>query len=182
MLEVKRVLTDCLILQPQVFGDIRGEFAEAWNERVFNETIGRNVRFVQDNQSTSVRGVLRGLHYQTSSTQGKLVRVCDGEVIDVAVDLRADSPTFGQWHAEVLSAKNFRMFWIPEGFAHGFLVRSESSKVLYKTTDYYQPEFETSLSWDDPYLNIDWQLNGLDPVLSEKDRNGTSFECAYKFK
>jgi len=157
----------CLI-KPRVFGDTRGFFFESFNQRRFNEIIGRKALFVQDNQSLSAKGVLRGLHYQIKQPQGKLVRVIQGEVFDVAVDLRKASKTFGRWVGAYLSAESKEQLWIPEGFAHGFLVLSETAEFLYKTTDYYAPEHERCLLWSDPELNIDWPLNG-EPKLSAKD-------------
>jgi dTDP-4-dehydrorhamnose 3,5-epimerase len=160
-----------LILEPRVFGDERGFFFESFNERVFAEKTGLKRRFVQDNHSRSARHVLRGLHYQIRQPQGKLVRVAAGEVFDVAVDLRRASPTFGKWAGFVLSAENKRMMWIPEGFAHGFLVLSEYAEFLYKTTDYYAPEHERTIVWNDPDIAIRWPATS-DPVLAAKDRAG----------
>jgi dTDP-4-dehydrorhamnose 3,5-epimerase len=157
----------CLI-EPRVFGDARGFFFESFNQRQFNEIVGRNVVFVQDNHSRSVKNVLRGLHYQVVLPQGKLVRVVQGEVFDVAVDIRRSSPMFGCWVGEILSAENKKQLWIPEGFAHGFMVLSETAEFLYKTTDYYAPEHERSLLWSDPALNIEWPLKG-EPTLAPKD-------------
>ena len=157
----------CLI-EPRVFGDARGFFLESFNQRRFDEAIGRKVVFVQDNHSRSVKNVLRGLHYQVVRPQGKLVRVVQGEVFDVAVDIRKSSPTFGCWTGEMLSAENKKQLWVPEGFAHGFLVLSETAEFLYKTTDYYAPEHERCLLWSDPALNIDWPLQG-EPTLAAKD-------------
>ncbi len=157
----------CLI-EPRVFGDARGFFFESFNQRQFNEIVGRNVIFVQDNHSRSVKNVLRGLHYQVVRPQGKLVRVVEGEVFDVAVDLRTSSPTFGRWVGEILSAENKKQLWVPEGFAHGFLVLSETAEFLYKATDYYAPEHERSILWSDPALDIDWPLQG-EPTLAAKD-------------
>lgn len=159
------------MLEPKVFGDERGFFFESYNEQSFAEVIGRSVRFVQDNHSRSTRGVLRGLHYQVEQPQGKLVRVIAGEIFDVAVDIRRDSATFGQWVGAMLSAGNRRQLWVPEGFAHGFLVLSDVAEVLYKTTDFYAPEHERCIRWNDPDLDIDWPLN-MEPVLSAKDRAG----------
>ncbi len=164
-------LPDVLLLEPRVFGDERGFFFESFNARAFAEATGVTREFVQDNHSRSVRGVLRGLHYQISQPQGKLVRVVAGEVFDVAVDLRRGSPTFGRWAGVNLSAENKRMMWVPEGFAHGFLVLSESAEFLYKTTDYYAPEHERCIRWDDPQLAIGWPLQEA-PQLSAKDRSG----------
>lgn len=162
-------IPDVLILEPQVFGDDRGFFLESFNARKFAELTGIQREFVQDNHSRSQKGVLRGLHYQIQHPQGKLVRVVSGTVFDVAVDLRRSSPTFGHWEGVILSAENKRMFWVPEGFAHGFLVLSDSADFLYKTTDYYFPEYDRSLLWNDPDLAIDWPLDGLSPQLSAKD-------------
>ncbi|WP_040260200.1 dTDP-4-dehydrorhamnose 3,5-epimerase [Pseudomonas massiliensis] len=165
-------IADLLIFEPRVFGDDRGFFLESFNERAFEEATGRRVTFVQDNHSRSERGVLRGLHYQIQNPQGKLVRVVNGEVLDVAVDIRRQSPTFGQHVTVLLSAENKRQLWIPEGFAHGFVVLSESADFLYKTTDYYTPSAERCIAWNDPTLAIDWQLQGQEPRLSAKDQQG----------
>lgn len=164
-------LPEVLVIEPRVFGDERGFFFESYNRRAFAEATGVDVEFVQDNHSRSVRGVLRGLHYQIRKPQGKLVRVVVGEVFDVAVDLRRSSPRFGRWTGVRLSAENKRMVWVPPGFAHGFLVLSEAAEFLYKTTDYYAPEFERCLRWDDPTVAVDWPLSG-EPILSAKDRAG----------
>jgi dTDP-4-dehydrorhamnose 3,5-epimerase len=163
-----------LILEPRVFGDPRGFFFESYNQRAFEEAVGGPVSFVQDNHSKSARGVLRGLHYQVVRPQGKLVRVVAGAVFDVAVDIRRGSPTFGRWVGVELSAENKRQVWIPPGLAHGFLVRSESADFLYKTTDYWFPEHERCIRWDDPALAIDWRLDGP-PLVSEKDSRGGPF-------
>ncbi len=168
MKAVPTAIPDVLVLEPAVFGDARGFFLESWNQRRFSALVGREVTFVQDNHSRSARGVLRGLHYQVGKPQGKLVRVVAGEVFDVAVDLRRSSPAFGRWVGERLSAQNRRMMWIPEGFAHGFLVLSESADFLYKTTDYYAPECERTVAWNDPALAIAWPLEG-EPRLKAKD-------------
>jgi dTDP-4-dehydrorhamnose 3,5-epimerase len=173
-------IPDLLILEPRVFGDDRGFFFESFNARRFAELTGVETAFVQDNHSRSARGVLRGLHYQIRQPQGKLVRVVAGEVWDVAVDIRRGSPSFGQWQGAYLSADNKRQLWIPEGFAHGFVVLSESAEFLYKTTDYYAPEHERCIAWNDPELAIDWHYPG-DPVLSEKDRAGAAFRDAELF-
>jgi dTDP-4-dehydrorhamnose 3,5-epimerase len=173
-------IPDVLILEPKVFGDERGFFFESFNQKKWHELTGLDTRFVQDNHSRSSRGVLRGLHYQLEQTQGKLVRVVVGEVFDVAVDLRRSSPTFGQWAGALLSAGNKRQMWIPEGFAHGFLVLSKAAEFLYKTTDYYAPAHERSIVWDDPDLAIEWPLEG-EPVLSEKDANAPAFKDAAYF-
>jgi dTDP-4-dehydrorhamnose 3,5-epimerase len=165
-------LAGALVLEPRVFGDARGFFLESYNEKTMQE-IGIPERFVQDNHSYSTRNVLRGLHYQMPRAQGKLVRVVVGEILDVIVDLRRKSSTFGKWEAVPLSGENKRMLWIPSGFAHGFRVVSPDAHVLYKTTDFYFPEFERTLLWNDPHLAIDWQLDG-EPVISTKDRAGRS--------
>jgi dTDP-4-dehydrorhamnose 3,5-epimerase len=161
-------IPDVLVLEPKVFGDARGFFFESFNARDFAQATGLNVEFVQDNHSKSSRGVLRGLHYQIQHAQGKLVRVVQGEVFDVAVDLRRSSPTFGRWVGERLNADNHRQMWIPPGFAHGFVVTSESAEFLYKTTDYWYPEHERSLLWNDPAIGIDWAIEGQ-PLLAAKD-------------
>lgn len=161
-------IPDVLILEPKVFGDSRGFFFESFNAKDFAQATGLDVTFVQDNHSKSAKGVLRGLHYQMEHAQGKLVRVVQGEVFDVAVDLRASSPTFGRWVGECLSADNKRQMWVPPGFAHGFVVLSESAEFLYKTTDYWYPEHERSLLWSDPALGIAWPLEGQ-PLLAAKD-------------
>ncbi|MBP2263684.1 dTDP-4-dehydrorhamnose 3,5-epimerase [Pseudomonas sp. BP8] len=168
------------MFEPKVFGDARGFFLESFNQKVFEEAVGRAVSFVQDNHSKSTRRVLRGLHYQISQPQGKLVRVVSGEVFDVAVDLRRSSPTFGQWVGAVLSEHNKHQLWVPEGFAHGFLVLSESAEFLYKTTDYYAPAHERCLAWDDPDVAIEWPLE-VAPTLSEKDQAGKSLRTAECF-
>jgi len=174
-------LPEVLILEPQVFGDERGFFYESFNARRFAEASGVNREFVQDNHSRSARGVLRGLHYQLQQAQGKLVRVSAGEVYDVAVDVRRSSPNFGKWVGVHLSAENKRQLWVPEGFAHGFLVLSEYAEFLYKTTDYYAPAHERCIRWDDPQLAIDWPLDGLTPQLSAKDQQGLSLQDAETF-
>jgi dTDP-4-dehydrorhamnose 3,5-epimerase len=180
MLKIPTTLPDVFMLEPKVFGDARGFFMESYNRRTFAE-FGIDADFVQDNHSRSEKGVLRGLHYQIRQPQGKLVRVVVGEVLDVAVDLRRHSSTFGKWAGMILSAENKRLAWIPPGFAHGFYVRSDTAEFLYKTTDYYAPEHERSLLWNDPCLNIDWSLSG-DPVLSARDRQGTPLELAEVFE
>ena len=168
-----------LIIEPKVFGDERGFFFECYNEKVFNEDTGASPRFVQDNHSKSVKGVLRGLHYQLPPrAQGKLVRVVQGEVFDVAVDIRKGSPTYGQWVGEILSADNKKQLWIPPGFAHGFLTLSDTAEFLYKTTDYWSPEHERAILWNDATLNIDWPLNGLTPQLAAKDATAVAFSEA----
>jgi len=174
-------IPDVKLIEPKVFGDSRGFFFESFNARSFNEAVGRDVSFVQDNHSRSARGVLRGLHYQIEQSQGKLVRVVEGTVFDVAVDLRRSSPTFGKWVGEILSGENKRMFWVPEGFAHGFLVLSESADFLYKTTDYYSPKSERAIAWNDPTLAIDWHLQelmGAEVSLSSKDQAAVAFAAA----
>ena len=168
-------IPDVLLIEPRVFGDDRGFFCESFNQRAFDHATGLNLRFVQDNHSRSARGVLRGLHYQALQPQGKLVRVVSGAVFDVAVDIRRGSPTFGRWVGQQLSADNKHQLWVPPGLAHGFLVLSESADFLYKTTDYYAPEHERCIAWDDPTLAIDWPLAGNAPVLSAKDRAGSPF-------
>jgi dTDP-4-dehydrorhamnose 3,5-epimerase len=174
-------IPDLIIIEPKVFGDARGFFFESYNQKKFEQLINRSVRFVQDNHSRSAQGVLRGLHYQVRQTQGKLVRVTRGEVFDIAVDIRKSSPTFGLWVGVMLSAENKRMLWIPEGFAHGFVVLSEDADFLYKATDYWAPEHERCILWNDVELNIDWQLNGLTPLLSAKDAAGKPFNQAELF-
>lgn len=180
MQAVSTDLPGVMILEPKVFDDPRGFFFESFNARRFAETTGLQCVFVQDNHSRSQRGVLRGLHYQVQQTQGKLMRVITGRVYDVAVDLRRSSPTFGRWVGVHLSAENNRQLWVPEGFAHGFVVLSEFAEVLYKTTDYYTPEHERCIRWDDPTLAIDWPLDGA-PQLSAKDQAGLSFADAPVF-
>ena len=170
MKAISSAIPDVLLLEPKVFGDDRGFFFESYNRRRFAELTGRDIDFVQDNHSRSAQNVLRGLHYQIRHPQGKLVRVTQGEVFDVAVDLRRSSPTFGAWAGEILSAENKRQLWIPEGFAHGFVVLSESAEFLYKTTDYWHPEHERCIRWDDPALGIDWGVE--EPRLSAKDMQG----------
>ncbi|HNS57407.1 MAG TPA: dTDP-4-dehydrorhamnose 3,5-epimerase [Nitrosomonas europaea] len=167
-------IPEVVLIEPKVFGDERGFFFESFNQARFEETVGREINFVQDNHSRSVKNVLRGLHYQIQQPQGKLVRVVQGEVFDVAVDLRKSSPTFGRWVGQVLSAENKHQLWIPEGFAHGFVVLSDTAEFLYKTTDYYAPAHERCLLWNDPVLNIQWPL-GIAPVLSAKDTQGKPF-------
>lgn len=164
-------IPDVVLIEPKVFGDERGFFFESFNQAKFETAIGRTVNFVQDNHSRSVKNVLRGLHYQIKQPQGKLVRVVQGEVFDVAVDIRKSSPHFGQWVGEVLSAENKRQLWVPEGFAHGFVVLSDSAEFLYKTTDYWAPEFERSIAWNDPAIGIQW-VHDDQPALSAKDQQG----------
>jgi dTDP-4-dehydrorhamnose 3,5-epimerase len=177
---ITTAIPDVLVLEPRVFGDERGFFFESWNQREFAR-LGLPTNFVQDNHSKSARGILRGLHYQTQQVQGKLVRVVAGEVFDVAVDMRRDSPTLGRWAGALLSAVNRRMMWIPPGFAHGFYVTTESAEFVYKCTDFYDPEHEVSMRWDDPAIGIDWPLaDGKPPVLSAKDAAGLSFAEAPK--
>ena len=177
---IKTAIPDVMIIEPKVFGDARGFFFESHNQRRFEEMTGVSLPFVQDNHSRSAKGVLRGLHYQIRHTQGKLVRVSQGEVFDVAVDLRRSSPTFGKSVSVMLTAENHRQLWIPPGFAHGFLVVSDSADFLYKTTDYYAPENERALLWNDPALRIDWPLSG-EPVLSAKDKLGVPLAQAETF-
>ena len=175
-------IPDVLILEPRVHGDARGFFLESFNAQTFHGVTGMDVTFVQDNHSRSSRGVLRGLHYQIRHPQGKLVRVSHGSVFDVAVDLRRSSPTFGQWVGAELSGENFRQLWIPPGFAHGFLVLSETADFLYKTTDYYAPEHERSLLWNDPQVGVDWPLDGLEVRLAPKDQSGIVLNSAEAFE
>ena len=177
---VQASIPGVLVLEPKVFGDARGFFFESFNARTFTEKTGINAQFVQDNHTRSARNVLRGLHYQIKQPQGKLVRVTEGEVFDVVVDIRKSSPTFGLWATVMLSADNKRMLWIPPGFAHGFLVLSNYAEFLYKTTDYWDPAHERCIAWDDPQLNIAWPLQGA-PQLSAKDQNGVPFFTAEVF-
>ena len=173
---IKTKIKDLYIIEPKVFGDERGYFMESYNRKDFEEA-GLNMVFVQDNESKSKKGVLRGMHFQTKHTQGKLVRVTSGEVYDVAVDLRKDSPTFGQWEGVLLSAENKRQFYVPEGFAHGFLVLSDEAVFNYKCTDYYAPEYDCGLLWNDEDVNIQWPLENIDEViLSEKDKKQYTFK------
>jgi dTDP-4-dehydrorhamnose 3,5-epimerase len=178
---IRTAIPDVLILEPEVFVDERGFFFESYNERIMADLAGVTAHFVQDNHSRSARNVLRGLHYQIRRPQAKLVRVVAGEVFDVAVDMRRGSPTFGKWAGATLSAGNKRMMWIPEGFAHGFLVLSETADFLYKTTDYYMPELERCVSWNDPDLAIDWPIAGA-PALSAKDQQGSLLRSAETFE
>lgn len=164
-------IADVLLIEPKVFGDARGYFYESFNQAAFDAAVGRKVAFVQDNHSRSARHVLRGLHYQIQRTQGKLVRVVEGKVFDVAVDLRQSSPTFGKWVGAILSEENRHQLWVPEGFAHGFVVLSDYASFLYKTTDYYAPEHERTIQWDDPSIGIEWPFEGA-PILSAKDMAG----------
>lgn len=168
---IETALPGVLIIEPRVFGDARGFFMETWNAAAFAEA-GLDLAFVQDNHSRSQKGVLRGLHFQNPGPQGKLVRVARGAVFDVAVDLRASSPTFGQWVGVELSADNKRMFWVPEGFAHGFLTLEDDTDFLYKCTAPYAPQSEFTLAWDDPAVAIDWPVTGHDPIISDKDARG----------
>ena len=181
MKAIPTTIPDVLILEPKVFGDSRGFFFESYNHNSFQEATGLNVHFVQDNHSKSSRHVLRGLHYQIQQAQGKLVRVVEGEVFDVAVDLRRLSPTFGQWVGEILSADNKRQMWIPPGFAHGFVVLSDTAEFLYKTTDYYAPQFERCILWNDTTLGIRWPVDG-EPQLSAKDIAGLPFAQSEYFE
>lgn len=171
---VTTAIPDVLVLEPRVFGDARGFFLESFNQRVFEQAVGGKICFVQDNHSRSAKGVLRGLHYQTRQAQGKLVRVARGRVFDVAVDIRRDSPAFGKWVGVELSEDNHRQLWIPPGLAHGFLVLSDAADFLYKTTDYYAPDYECSIRWDDPDLAIEWPLEAP-PTLSKKDAEACRF-------
>lgn len=173
-------LPGVLVLTPRVFEDARGWFFESFNQTTFEQAVGRNVSFVQDNQSRSLQGVLRGLHYQLPQPQAKLVRVLAGEVYDVIVDLRRSSPSFGRWHSVVLSEHNRRQLWVPEGFAHGFYTLSDVADVLYKTTDFWAPGAEQTLRWNDPVLKIDWPLAGA-PIVSDKDKQGVAFHDALLF-
>ena len=173
-------IPDVVLIEPKVFGDERGFFFESFNQAQFEEAIGKPVQFVQDNHSRSTKSVLRGLHYQIQQPQGKLVRVVQGEVFDVAVDLRKSSKTFGQWVGEILSADNKRQLWVPEGFAHGFVVLSDTAEFLYKTTDYYAPAHERCILWNDTALSIQWPA-GVQPILSAKDAQGEVFNEAEVF-
>jgi len=173
-------LPDVLLIEPKAFGDARGFFFESFNQRKFDELTNSSVTFVQDNHSKSARGVLRGLHYQIQHPQGKLVRAIAGEVFDVAVDIRKSSPTFGRWAGAILSAENKKQLWVPAGFAHGFLVLSETAEFLYKTTDYWYPEFERCIAWNDRTLGIAWPGDAT-PALSDKDANGAAFGSAEVF-
>ncbi len=181
MKATRLAIPEVVLIEPKVFGDARGFFFESFNQKAFNEATGTNHQFVQDNHSRSAKGVLRGLHYQIQQPQGKLVRVVRGAVLDVAVDIRKSSPTFGQWVAEELSEDNHRQLWVPPGFAHGFVVLSEMAEFLYKTTDYYAPAFERCIAWDDPTLAIDWKLAGRQPLPSAKDAQGLPLAKAELF-
>jgi len=177
---IRSEIPDVLVIEPRVFGDDRGFFYESYNERAFADATGLRIHFVQDNHSRSARNVLRGLHYQVRQPQGKLVRATAGEIYDVAVDIRRSSPTFGKWTGVVLSAANRRICWIPAGFAHGFLVVSDYAEVQYKTTDYYAPEHERCIAWNDRDLAISWPIDGA-PILSQKDRAGVPLKEAEFF-
>lgn len=177
---IPTTIADVMILEPKVFGDSRGFFFESFNQQAFNHATGLDMQFVQDNHSRSSKGVLRGLHYQIQQPQGKLVRVTQGSVFDVAVDIRQSSPTFGQWVGIELNAETHRQLWIPAGFAHGFVVLSESADFLYKTTDYYAPEFERCIAWNDPAIAVDWQYDA-EPQLSGKDQQGILLKDAELF-
>jgi dTDP-4-dehydrorhamnose 3,5-epimerase len=180
MQTTKLSIPEVILFEPKVFGDDRGFFFESFNDRVFEEATGLKRNFVQDNHSLSAKNVLRGLHCQIKQPQGKLVRVITGEVFDVAVDIRTSSPTFGQWVGVTLSAENKRQLWVPEGFAHGFLVVSDVAEFLYKTTDYWYPEYERSIVWNDPDLAIEWPLQG-EPQLAKKDANAALLKIAEMF-
>ena len=174
-------IPDIILFEPRVFGDDRGFFFESFNQNNFKDITGITTTFVQDNHSKSTKDVLRGLHYQLPpKEQGKLIRAIQGEIFDVVVDIRKDSPTYGQWLGEVLSAGNKKQLWIPPGFAHGFLTLSETAEILYKTTDFYAPESERCIAWNDPEIGIDWPIN-REPLLSNKDRNGSSLEQSEHF-
>jgi dTDP-4-dehydrorhamnose 3,5-epimerase len=177
---IQTAIPEVLILEPKVFGDSRGFFFESFNAKDFANVTGLNVSFVQDNHSRSTKGVLRGLHYQVQQAQGKLVRVTQGAVFDVAVDIRKSSPTFGKWVGCELSGTNHKQLWIPQGFAHGFIVMSESADFLYKTTDYYAPAYERCIAWNDPSIGIVWPA-GIAPLLSAKDQQGLSLDKAEVF-
>lgn len=181
MKAISMAIPEVVLFKPSVFGDERGFFFESFNQKVFEEVVGRRVNFVQDNHSRSVKGVLRGLHYQIQQPQGKLVRVVQGEVFDVAVDIRRASPTFGQWVGAHLSAENKHQLWVPEGFAHGFVVLSETAEFLYKTTDYYAPAHERCIAWNDPQIGIKWPIEGA-PQLSAKDQLGKGLADADVFE
>ena len=180
MKAIPLAIPDVVLIDPKVFGDARGFFFESFNQARFEEAVGKPVQFVQDNHSRSVKNVLRGLHYQIQQPQGKLVRVVQGEVFDIAVDRRKNSKTFGQWVGEILSADNKRQLWVPEGFAHGFVVLSDTAEFLYKTTDYYAPTHERCILWNDPTLRIQWP-DGVQPILSAKDAQGKAFTDAEVF-
>ena len=173
---IRTAIPEVVLIEPKVFGDARGFFFESFNQKAFNDATGTNHQFVQDNHSRSAKGVLRGLHYQIQQPQGKLVRVVRGAVFDVAVDIRKSSTTFGRWVGVELSEDNQHQLWVPPGFAHGFLVLSDLADFLYKTTDYYAPQYERSILWNDSDLNIDWPIG--EPILSNKDRQGLKFNSA----
>jgi len=177
-------IPEVILFEPTVFTDERGFFFESFNHKKFEEAVGYSVNFVQDNHSKSTKGVLRGLHYQLPpKAQGKLVRVTQGEVFDVAVDIRKNSPTFGKWVGEKLSAENKKQLWVPEGFAHGFITLSDTAEFLYKTTNYYAPEYERCIAWNDPNINVNWQLEeSLEPLLSDKDQQGALLGSAEVFE
>ena len=175
MQATRTAIADVFLLEPRVFGDERGFFFESFNARAFAQATGADMQFVQDNHSKSAKGVLRGLHFQSQQPQGKLVRVTAGAVFDVAVDIRPQSPSYGTWVGEILSAENRRQLWIPAGLAHGFLVVSDSAEFLYKTTDFYAPQYEKCIRWDDPTLKVAWPLDGKQPQLSGKDAQGQLF-------
>jgi len=177
---ISMAIPDVLLIEPQIFHDTRGYFLESFNQHKFEEQLGREVHFVQDNHSHSVHRVLRGLHYQVGKPQGKLIRVTHGEVFDVAVDLRISSPTYGQWCGGILSAENHRQLWIPEGFAHGFYALSPTADLHYKATDFWHPQGERTILWNDPKINIQWPLS-QNPILSAKDAEGLVFDQAEKF-
>ena len=181
MQATRLAIPDVMLIEPKVFGDARGFFFESFNQRAFNDATGTNHQFVQDNHSRSSRGVLRGLHYQVQQPQGKLVRVVQGAVFDVAVDIRNSSPTFGQWVGAELSADNHRQLWVPPGFAHGFLVLSDTAEFLYKTTDYYAPEYERCIVWNDPSISVEWPIFVQNPTLSAKDQKGSFLNEAEVF-
>ena len=182
MKATRLAIPEVVLIEPKVFGDARGFFFESFNQKAFNDATGTNHQFVQDNHSRSSQGVLRGLHYQIQQPQGKLVRVVQGAVLDVAVDIRKSSPTFGQWVSAELSADNHHQLWVPPGFAHGFVVLSETAEFLYKTTDYYAPEYERCIAWDDPALAIDWKDIKLTIKLSNKDQQGSKMDNAELFE
>lgn len=178
MISTPLSIPDVVLLEPKVFGDERGFFFESFNQKQFNKFIGQEITFVQDNHSRSAKNVLRGLHYQIEQPQGKLVRVIEGEIFDVAVDLRKSSPYFGKWVSAILSSMNKHQLWIPAGFAHGFLVLSDTAEVIYKATDYYAPASEKTILWNDSQLSINWPLNDITPITSSKDQQGVLFKHA----
>ncbi len=178
MKSTQLAIPEVLLFEPRVFGDERGFFFESFNQHEFESAVGEKINFVQSNHSRSIQHVLRGLHYQIKQAQGKLVRVVAGEVFDVAVDIRRSSPTFGQWVGEILSAENKKQLWVPAGFAHGFIVLSDHAEFLYNTTDYWAPEYERCIVWNDAALAIDWPLADKQPILSEKDARGMAFNAA----